>query len=72
MSKPIPPCRACKDNHAECKKTCEPFKEWEKVYTEYREKVNKQKKLENDLAGMRVTGCENSRRFSRAMKGRNG
>lgn len=72
MSRPKPPCFGCKDNHAECKKTCEPFREWEKAHAEWRDVVNKQKKLENDLAGMRVSGCEKSRAFARAMKGRNG
>lgn len=71
MGRPTPPCFRCKDNHAECKKTCEEFKEWEVLSRAYREKVNKAKRLENDLAGLRMSGCENARAYARKMKGRN-
>lgn len=58
------PCmKDCKDRHPGCHGTCERYLESKQLYEEEREKIKREKRINNDLAEMRYSRVGKPKRW---------
>lgn len=70
MARKIAPCYKCPDRKAECKKYCEPFKEWDIADKIERDRINALKNIDRDADGVKISGINKVKIAERAMKGK--